>query len=65
MIYVKGAPIHVRGALLYNHQLAKKNLDKRYELVKNSDKIRFTYLTMPNPINENVISFINTLPREF
>ena len=64
-IYSKGTPIHVRGALLYNHQLAKKNLDKRYELVKNSDKIRFTYLTMPNPINENVISFINTLPREF
>tara|TARA_B110000503_G_scaffold111407_1_gene166852 strand:- start:1284 stop:2996 length:1713 start_codon:yes stop_codon:yes gene_type:complete len=64
-IYTKGTPIHVRGALLYNHQLAKKNLSKRYELVKNSDKIRFTYLTMPNPINENVISYINTLPKEF
>ena len=64
-IYKKGTPIHVRGALLYNNELKKKNLDKRYEVVKNSDKIRFTYLTMPNPLNENVISYINTLPKEF
>ena len=64
-IYSKGTPIHVRGALLYNNELKKKNLDKRYEVVKNSDKIHFTYLTMPNPLNENVISYINTLPKEF
>ena len=64
-IYGKGTPIHVRGALLYNHLLKKKNVHKRYENVKNSDKIHFTYLTVPNPINENVISFINVLPREF
>ena len=65
MIYSKGTPIHVRGALLYNHQLEKKNIHKRYELIMNSDKIHFTYLTLPNPINENVISFVNVLPREF
>ena len=64
-IYSKGTPIHVRGALLYNHLLKKKNVHKRYENVKNSDKIHFTYLSIPNPINENVISFINVLPREF
>ena len=64
-IYSKGTPIHVRGALLYNHLLKKKNVHKRYENVKNSDKIHFTYLNIPNPINENVISFINVLPREF
>ncbi len=64
MIYGKGTPIHVRGALLYNHQLEKKNIHKRYELIMNSDKIRFTYLTLPNPINENVISFPNVLPKE-
>ena len=64
-IYGKGTPIAVRGALLYNHLLKKKNVHKRYENVKNSDKIKFTYLTLPNPINENVISFINVLPKEF
>ena len=64
-IYGKGTPIAVRGALLYNHLLKKKNVHKRYELIQNSDKIKFTYLTLPNPINENVISFVNVLPREF
>ena len=63
-IYSKGTPIHVRGSLLYNHHLKKKNIDKRYELVKEGEKIHFTYLTTPNPINENVISFLNVLPRE-
>ena len=63
-IYTKGTPIHVRGSLLYNHQLKKKNIDRRYEMVKNGEKIHFSYLTMPNPINENVISFLNVLPRE-
>ena len=64
-IYSKGTPIHVRGSLLYNHHLKKKNIDRRYEMIKNGEKIAFTYLTTPNPINENVISFMNVLPREF
>ena len=64
-IYAKGTPIHVRGSLLYNNLLTSKNLDMRYEMIKNSDKVHFTYLTLPNPINENVISFTTSLPREF
>ena len=63
-IYSKGTPIHVRGSLLYNHHLKKKNIDRRYEMIKNGEKIHFSYLTTPNPINENVISFMNVLPRE-
>ena len=63
--YSKGTPIHVRGSLLYNHRLKEMNLEKRYEPIMNGEKIHFTYLTTPNSINENVISFTSSLPREF
>jgi hypothetical protein len=63
-IYSKGTPIHVRGALLYNHQLKKLNIDKRYENIRSGNKILFTYLKLPNKLNENVISYSNVLPRE-
>jgi hypothetical protein len=63
-IYGKGTPIHVRGSLLFNHLLVQKNIDKRYELIKSGDKIHFAYLTIPNTLNENVISFMSVLPHE-
>lgn len=63
-IYGKGCPIHVRGALVYNKMLKDAKLDKRYEPVKDGDKIKFCYLRLPNPSRENVISVPSTLPRE-
>jgi DNA polymerase elongation subunit (family B) len=64
-IYGKGTPIHVRGALLFNDLLVKNKLDKKHQLINDGDKIKFLYLRKPNKINENVISFINILPKEF
>jgi DNA polymerase elongation subunit (family B) len=63
-IYKKACPIHVRGALLFNHYVQELNLDKTYELVKNGEKIKFCYLKTPNPIKENVISYSLNLPKE-
>lgn len=65
LIYKKGTPIHVRGALLYNHLVKTKKLEKQYKLIQSGDKIKFCYLKMPNTLRENVISFPDFLPKEF
>lgn len=64
-IYNKATPIHVRGALLYNYYLKKFKLEKKYPLLFAKSKLKFIYLKVPNPINENVISFATKLPHEF
>ena len=63
-IYEKKTPIHVRGALLFNFHVKRLDLDSKYSLIKNGEKIKFCYLRTPNPIHENVISFIQDFPRE-
>ena len=64
-IYSKGTPIHVRGALLYNFHAKKRKLTHKYPLIQEGEKVKFLYLRRPNKINENVISFFQTLPSEF
>ena len=64
-MYSKGCPLHVRGTLLYNFYIAKNKLEYKYPLVQEGEKIKYAYLLRPNPLgNENVISFLNTFPRE-
>jgi DNA polymerase elongation subunit (family B) len=63
-IYEKGTPIAVRGALLFNYHIKEKKLTKKYSLIQNGEKIKFCYLKKPNPIYENVISFIQDFPKE-
>ena len=57
--------MHVRAALLHNHQLKVHRLTRKYEPIKNGDKTKFIYLKTPNPIHENVVGFTQYLPQEF
>ena len=63
-IYGKGTPMHVRACLVYNHRLRELGLTKKYQFVRNGDKIKFIFLKKPNPTNENVVGFIDVLPKE-
>ena len=64
-VYIKATPIHVRGTLLYNHHLKEKNLVKKYQLIRDGEKIKFAYLKEPNILGENVIAIATVLPSEF
>ena len=63
-IYAKGTPIHIRGALLFNHYVKQKKLTNKYSLIGNGEKVKFLYLKKPNIIQENVVSFIQDFPNE-
>jgi len=63
-IYIKGTPIHIRGALLFNYYIKQNKLTNKYSLIQNGEKIKFIYLKKPNSIHENIISFIQEFPKE-
>jgi DNA polymerase elongation subunit (family B) len=62
-MYNKGCPIHVRGAILYNHYTKKAGLDSKYPAIQSGEKIKFCYMKVPNTIQENVFSFIQEFPK--
>jgi len=64
-IYGFKTPIHVKGSLLFNYHLQVNDLSKKYQKIKDGDKIKFVYLKEPNPIQCAVISFIDKIPEEF
>ena len=63
-IYKKGTPMHVKGALLYNHLLKTKKVSHKHQTIYEGDKGKFVHLRK-NPWNANVITFIGSLPTEF
>ena len=63
-LFAKGAPIHVKGAILYNHLLKKDRLDNKYPFIQEGDKIRFLHLRQPNVYQSSAFSFMTEVPRE-
>jgi DNA polymerase elongation subunit (family B) len=63
-LYKLGTPIHVKGAILYNNFLNQNNLTKKYPLIQEGEKVKFTYLKMPNHFKDTVISYPTRLPKE-
>ena len=64
-IFKKKCPMHIKGALIYNHLLNKLNLTKKYPLIQEGEKIKYLLLKTPNRVQANVISFLSVLPKEF
>jgi DNA polymerase elongation subunit (family B) len=64
-LYKKGTPIHVKGAILYNHNLKLMGLEKKYPRIQEGEKVKFAYLKQPNPFKDTVVSFPTRLPSEF
>lgn len=64
-IYLSGTPIHVKGALIYNHWVRKLKLDGQYEIIQNGEKVKFVHLKKGNMFDDTVFSFIRRIPKEF
>jgi DNA polymerase elongation subunit (family B) len=63
-MFAKGAPIHCKGAILYNHLIKKNKLGRKYAYIQEGDKIKFINLKQPNLYQCSAFSFITSLPKE-
>mgnify|MGYP000663300177 FL=1 len=63
-LFKKGAPIHCKGAILYNHLLKEKKLQGKYPFIQEGDKIKFLHMKIPNIYQSTSISFMTKLPEE-
>ena len=64
-LFAKHAPIHCKGAILYNHLLDKEDLTHKYPFIQEGDKIKFVHMKTPNLYQSTSISFMTRLPKEF
>jgi len=61
----KTKPINARASNNYNVMLRRHELEDRYERVKDGTKIKMCRLVMPNPVRDDIIGFVDKLPKEF
>jgi len=63
-IFRKSTPIHVRGALIYNHMLKENKLQNKYQVIGEGEKIKFCHFKLPNPAMSNIVASSGALPKE-
>ena len=63
-MFAKGAPIHCKGAILYNYLVKKHKLSKKYPYIDEGAKIKFLHMKQPNIYQSSAFSFITSVPTE-
>ena len=63
-LFRKGAPMHVKGALLYNFLIKKNKLSGKFPFIQEGDKVRFVNMKQPNIYQSSAFSFITSFPKE-
>ena len=62
-LFKSRSPIHVRGAILYNHLVEKHKLNNKLVYIQEGDKIKFLHMKQPNVYQSSSISFMPELPK--
>jgi Kyanoviridae DNA polymerase len=67
VIWVKGTPIHVRAAWVYNIMIEKLKLQVKYEKLSDGQKVRYVFLKEPNHLKTKVLGIPEgyDIPEEF
>ena len=63
-MFAKGAPIHCKGAILYNYLVKKHKLTNKYPYIDEGAKIKFLHMKQPNIYQSSAFSFMTKIPRE-
>jgi DNA polymerase elongation subunit (family B) len=64
-IFIKGSPVQVKAALIYNAKLRERGVELKYPPIVDGTKGKYVFLKKPNPIFEAVVAYNEMLPPEF
>ena len=66
-VFARGVtvPYNAKAALIHNHLIREKGLQKSVERIRNGNKIKLMALKKVNPVRNTYIAFANTLPEGF
>jgi len=64
-LYAKGATANVKASLVYNNFIKQNNLEKEYELIKDSDKIKIISLKEPNVLQNDRFAVKHSFDEKF